>query len=215
MLAIICSLVLLGSFSEEDDFGYGMLETGTFFEGEITSQSGELWLGLYNTNDIFELRTVELIVVAKSSLADRADGVKTGSGVSVSYEEGTLLFLLRSENNRFSEGVVSPEIFDSGNLEIGVSLSAGENMKIFTTTEGLFFTDGVITQRLSNVYPDSYGEGVSVLWVGDLDGDNKIDIILDDQPHYAFRYFYRLFLSSEASEDELVKEVAQFVTVSC
>lgn len=215
MFALILSLVLLGSFSEENNFDYEILATGSFFEGEIESQNGEVWLALLQINEMFELRAVELIIEPEHSLIDDTDGDKTGTRVSVLGGEGTLLFLLRSQNNIFSEGAVYPEIVDSGNLEIGISMSVGEDNEITTTTEGLFYTDGIIVQRLSNVYPDSHGEGVSIVWAGDIDGDGKVDIILDDQPHYAFKQYYRLFLSSEATEDELVKEVAQFVTVSC
>ncbi len=215
MFAVICFFVFLFSFSEEENTGIEILATGTFFEGETEAQNGELWLGIFNTNERYEIRAVELTVTAEHSLADRLDGKKTGKRISVTGEEGTLLFLLRSQNNIFVEGAVFPSIVESENLDIGVSIPCGENTEIVTTSKGLFFTDGIITQRLSNVYPDSYGEGVAVVWVGDLDGDNKIDIVLDDQPHYAYKQYYRLFLSSEASEDELVKEVAQFVTVSC
>ncbi len=215
MFAAICSFVFLFSFSEEENTGIEILATGTFFEGETEAQNGELWLGLFNLNERYELRTVGLTVTAEHSLADRLDGKKTGKRISVTGEEGTLLFLLRSQNNIFVEGAVFPTIVGSEDLEIGVSIPAGENTEIFTTSDGLFLMDGTTTQRLSNVYPDSHGEGVAVLWAGDLDGDKKVDIILDDQPHYATKHFYRLFLSSEATEDELVKEVAQFVTVSC
>ena len=113
---------------------------------------------------MLKLRTVELTVTAEHSLADGLDGEKTGKRISVTGEEGTLLFLLRSQNNAFVEGAVFPTIIESGNLEIGVSIPTCENTEIVTTSKGLFITDGVIRQRLSNVYPDPYGEGVAVVW---------------------------------------------------
>ena len=81
--------------------------------------------------------------------------------------------------------------------------------------KGLWLSDGEVSQRLSAVYPDSHGEQVTVVWAGDLDGDGLVDLVLDDQPHYALICNYRLFLSSEALGGMLVREVAWFGAVAC
>ncbi len=194
--------------------GFSIVVPGNYFQGEIDLESGESWQGLFQINTFFELRTVELHVEDAQSLVDRGKE-KTGKDVFVSEEIGNLLFLVRSEESHFADGPVEPILFYTDKLAADTSIVIEGQWEIYTLQEGLFLTDGEVSQRLSDVYPNAYGEGVSVVWAGDLDGDGRIDIVLNDEPHYAFKYFYRLFLSSEAEDGLLVKEVAEFAAVSC
>lgn len=50
---------------------------------------------------------------------------------------------------------------------------------------------------------------VNILWIGDLDRDNKVDILLEPLKVY-HTILVRLYLSSFASKSEIVKEVAKF-----
>lgn len=209
IVAVCMGFILL------EDSGYEILVPGNYFQGETEAVRGELWHGIYATSAGYELRTVELVVKAAHSLADRQDGERTGSLIIVAGEEGKLLFLLQSEEEAFFHGSIHTELVNTGDLQIGVSIQVNDSCEVYTTEAGLFLSDGHVSQRLSDVYPDSHGEGVSVVWVGDLDGDNRIDVVLDDQPHYATKCFYRLFLSSEADPGSIVKEVARFSAVAC
>ncbi len=157
---------------------------------------------------------MELVVKAAHSLVDRPDGDRTGSIILVAGEEGKLLFLFRSEIV-FADGSIYTELVNTTDIQIGVSIQVNDSCEVFTTEAGLFLSEGHVSQRLSDVYPDSYGEGVSLVWAGDLDGDSRIDVVLDDRPHYATRCFYQLFLSSEADPGSLVKEVARFSAAAC
>ncbi len=208
IVAVCMGFVLL------EDSGYQILLPGSYFQGETEAVRGELWHGIYATAHGYDLRAVELVVKAAHSLVDRPHGDRTGSLILVAGEEGKLLFLFRSENV-FADGSIHTELVNTGDLQIGVSIQISNSCEVFTTEAGLFLSDGNVSQRLSDVYPDSHGEGVSVVWVGDLDGDGRIDIVLDDQPHYATKCFYRLFLSSEADPGSLVKEVARFSAAAC
>ena len=70
-------------------------------------------------------------------------------------------------------------------------------------------------QKLTNVYPKGMDESLTILWAGDLDGDKKVDLIIDDINHYNIWINYRLFLSSYAEKNEIVKEVANLTGVGC
>lgn len=54
----------------------------------------------------------------------------------------------------------------------------------------------------------------SLLWVGDLDGDSKLDLLIDATDHYNKR-LYTLYLSSYAKEGEVLGKVAEFTTLGC
>jgi hypothetical protein len=53
-----------------------------------------------------------------------------------------------------------------------------------------------------------------LLWAGDLDGDGKLDLLLNLSAHYNVSA-RRLFLSSAARQGEAVREVAVFETTGC
>jgi len=53
-----------------------------------------------------------------------------------------------------------------------------------------------------------------LLWAGDLDGDGRLDLLLDVSDHYNVQAF-KLFLSSGAAADRLLGEGASFVSVGC
>ena len=46
-------------------------------------------------------------------------------------------------------------------------------------------------------------------WFGDLDNDGKIDVLMSVSNHYAVRA-HKLFLSSYAEKDEVIKDVATY-----
>jgi hypothetical protein len=84
-----------------------------------------------------------------------------------------------------------------------------------SSPKGVFLQAGGIRQRLSTLPTGLYPEGVAVVWAGDIDGDGRTDLVLDERPHYAFRFVYRLFLSSGARPGRLVEERACVSAVSC
>jgi hypothetical protein len=60
------------------------------------------------------------------------------------------------------------------------------------------------------------GEGhIQVLWAGDLNGDSRLDLILDIADHYNVILNYVLYLSTEPGSVNLVELVAFFGAVGC
>jgi hypothetical protein len=68
------------------------------------------------------------------------------------------------------------------------------------------------------IYYDGFhiGEGAPYLvWAGDLDGDKKLDLILDTPTHYNVGIAFSLYLSTQANEGELLGYVTGFSSVGC
>jgi len=66
----------------------------------------------------------------------------------------------------------------------------------------------------SDDYDLSLDDGPKLIWAGDLDGDGKIDLLVDTTNHYNVAD-PTLFLSSLARHGKLVKRVAEFRHVGC
>jgi len=222
--------------SPENSLSYEILAPGSFHGDDVkTGANGEIWFGVFETAQGYELRHAEMVVEAVNDPYIDQDEERTARLIYAadavidpgydwdyqtdrwsSEEADRLLFFLRPSDSVFEEGPLYPAIVDSPAIPPDTTIELGDSgLSLVATDEGLYLSDGCISQRLSDVYPNSCGEAVSVVWAGDLDGDGKMDLVLDDQPHYAYRVFYRLFLSSEAESGELVKEVADFTAGSC
>lgn len=71
--------------------------------------------------------------------------------------------------------------------------------------------DGVTKQFMFRLYPEGHYGGDTtpyIHWVGDLDGDGKIDLLLS-LPDDNCGFDVRLYLSSQAGEGEFVRKAAQ------
>ena len=81
----------------------------------------------------------------------------------------------------------------------------------------LVLTVGEVRQVLGDPFHlGGEGEPVRLLWAGDLDGDGHLDLLLDGLVHHYNAYVsLGLFLSSEATSEHLVAQVAEFTAVGC
>ena len=84
--------------------------------------------------------------------------------------------------------------------------------RLFTTDEGLFLCSSAIEQHITATFPggDGSAEFLGVVWAGDLDRDGKVDLLINDVDSGANRYNWNLYLSTEASTDQLVGWAASF-----
>lgn len=57
--------------------------------------------------------------------------------------------------------------------------------------------------------------GCDLVWAGDLDGDARIDLLVDCVDHYDVHVSWTLFLSTAARDGELVHAVADLLAVGC
>jgi len=210
MQALLAAVSLFGN---EFNSGVSVLGRGTFHGDEVTAESGEAWMALLQKGLGFELVQVELLVLPqRDQILDRDGEI---SGKRACCLEGKALLFLRSEEDVFISGEVEPLIYDTDLIYEGDSFVLGSGESINADVTGLYFTRNDETLRICDVYENLYGEGVSIFWAGDLDGDGLNDLIVNDCGHYNIFTNYRVFLSSFAEPGEPLGEVASFMATGC
>jgi len=195
------------------DSGVSVLLPGSFHHDEIPADIGTGWFALCDDDSVWELKEVDVLVEnVYDAVMDRGE---EATGWQVSSLCCEPLVFLRSDTGVFQSGEVTPAFVTTELLYPGWFFELDEDETIFVEESGVYYTRDGLSQKLSDVYENLYGEGVSVVWVGDLDGDGMNDLILNDCPHYAIYAGYRVFLSTMAEPGELLGEVAEFTAVSC
>jgi len=90
-----------------------------------------------------------------------------------------------------------------------------EPLNLEVTEEGVYISAPGIRQQLTDTYPGAGPEGpfVELVWAGDLDRDGRIDLLLNDVENSYLIYKWELYLSTEASPDQLAGYVASYFDV--
>ena len=207
-----------------------LLQIGTFHGDEVSAKSGEVWLGLYSTPEGYSLIPSRLTVETIYDPVVDSPGEKTGKVVTVD-EEAHPLFLIKGLETYQSESIktvsTEQEILSPGkslDLRLGNQnehhLTAYGEGNIgpngFTSLDNysLELSKGQLSQELLT-YDSTNGAIPNLLWVGDLDGDNQLDLLINATPHYAIYSAPMLFLSSMAKDGNLVQKVAIFIATGC
>ena len=207
-----------------------LLQVGAFHGDEVSAESGEVWLGLYSTLDgevlIPSTITVETVY---DPFVDNA-GEKTGKVVSVEGQTRPL-FLIKGLDTAetISIKTLSTEqtVLSPGkSLGLGLGDKNDNHLTVygegvvgpngFTSLENysLELSNGRVSQELL-AYSSTDGAIPSLLWAGDLDGDNRLDLVINATPHYVVSSAPILFLSSMAKDGNLVQKVAIFIATGC
>lgn len=203
---------------------------------ESFAKNGEEWFGLFIQDDRCELKKTTLKVsTVFDAVIDNGD-VKTGQLIETEYgrnplvlirgfdllQEGDVntVFIKKSKPGKFiypGEDLYLPlthtnifHLFSFGNA------SYDHGVKYINNQWEIHWTIGHtnLTQVLERFEPFDYESLPSVIWAGDLDRDNKIDILLDNSISMYTRN-YVLYLSSQATHGNLMKKVAEFFQSSC
>ncbi|MEJ7578874.1 MAG: hypothetical protein WKF74_17895 [Pyrinomonadaceae bacterium] len=211
--------------------GVKLLTTGQFHGDEVTAKTGERWLGLYPTANGYTLiRSTLRIERVHDQIVDEKLGVKTGKSVGVD-QSGAPVFLVKGANMLRPRSVVT--LFESseetlGNKSVVDFKLGGVDYRLSvvsddTRPDGYDFPKGAklllssptMTQTLFPYSDDEMDEpSIRLDWAGDLDADGKLDLYMHLNHHYNVSRAV-LFLSSQAGEGQIVRAVADFITVGC
>ncbi len=226
-------------------FEIKLLETGEgFHDAEVDAKSDEIWLGLFQENDKFYLRSTKLkIKRVFDSIVDENEGKKTGKNVDVKSKTKPLFLLknagvLEGEVSTLFRGVTWEEYFNDGEKsklysdDVLTVLKKGfvqkyefggqkYELKVIEAKnkEGykilaLVLENEETRQILHTQYDGDKHNLGTLFWVGDLDRDGKPDFYLDLFEGENVNNNV-LFLSSKAEKGKLIKKVAYFWTTGC
>jgi hypothetical protein len=219
-----------------------LVETGEGFHGdEAPVKDGERWLGLYVTGGGSSLiRSKVKVERVVDPIVDVDENKMTGKSVSVDHplkpvflvkgavmmKPGPATTVYRGERSEEHELINGYDLASRKTLRLrlgdreyqlkvlGRKSQSAENPNSELLNLKLALVFGSQTQILYS--PGVVGEATpwSLLWAGDVDGDDKLDLYVGVSWHYNVSET-RLFLSSQAKPGQLVKEVAKFVTTGC
>lgn len=214
------------NWNNEDNaqFKIKLLETGEGFHGnEINANSGEVWLGLFKINDEYFLRNTKIkIRRVEDAVVDEANQ-KTGKSVSV-VDNHKPLFLMKNADMLPQSKILTlfcnPSEENLTHLENGFVKKYEINGSKYTLrVEGKENSSRLILESENTkqiLYSlDKMGDTTwNLIWIGDLDGDGKLDLYANLPSFYNFSE-HKLFLSTQAENGKLVKQIANFWTSGC
>jgi hypothetical protein len=194
--------------------------TGAFRSRAVTVKSGEEWFGLFPTQSGFELSRVTIKV-------EHVVAVAADTKVSVN-KPGEPILLIKGLAN-LAEGPIKTVFWGNIFLEPGhgLGLKLTDNIRYGLIASGTTKTEEtgkhIINYAIKLIYNTRtainirsqelvHRKGIDmdsppkILWAGDLDRDEKLDLLMDLPDHYIVRQ-PTLFLSSMAKKDQLLMQV--------
>jgi hypothetical protein len=237
--SILFMAVLAGAVTRENQerkptAQVGLLETGSFHGEEVSALTGEKWLGLYISDNHSILLNSRLRVETVHDDIGDSPEEKTGKEVSVELPLQPIFLVRRATMLR--EGPVNTVFAEKPDYEKTLEKVSPLSLKLAQTSYALkvvgaddgaqcsehafpkgaqlVLASGDSTQVLYSLEDCGNEPYWYLLWAGDLDSDGKLDLYVRVSYHYNVAQ-RKLFLSSQAAEGQLVKEVAEFVTSGC
>lgn len=210
MIALVIMMILGGS----EPVDYWMIRPAIVYNDDIDGANE--WLGLFDMDGSYMIRPVEVQFTLQDIVVYEGER-PAGLIVELPGENySTPMILLSSSMPVFSTGQVLTVIHDYmhllPDLSVVISEEELEEIRLFTNEDGLYLSTEQITQHITETFPGKENSEtyMGILWAGDLDGDGKLDMLLNDVAHGYCRFSWDLYLSTEASPDQLVGKVATF-----
>lgn len=222
---------LSAEFPVDEQLPMKILTTGTFHEEEVWEgvEKG-LWMGLFKGGEGYYLAPTSVQATKVfDPVVDEDETEKTGWQVTTSNPDSALLLMEAKPAMKAGNVKALPmlkEVIDPGDRwqfsyggedyvlyatgETGKEPLAVKNYKLYLSTVGAKQK----APQLLVAQPSFDDRMIRLLFIGDMDGDNKPDLIIDTSPHYNMQK-PTLYLSGAAGTDEITKPVAAHRFVGC
>lgn len=192
------------------------------------------WVGLYRNDAGFYTKKTDLTIEPTYDPIVDSEGQKTGWEIRINEKKSDSCYFLISNVNiklgqvnsvKINKKTVPPNqplnfTFNDKKYEI---FSTARVFQTDKNTEEYFSAEGYRMYLLNKTenkktlisaqenFDDS---NIEILFIGDLDGDDLPDLIIDNSRHYN-AFSPTLYLSSYKNNDELLKIVAEHISVGC
>ena len=233
LLTHLFFLVTIMSFLDPDpQAGIRILRIGTYHQDEVSMEDAGEWFALVQSGPRFQLRPVRVSVTPVHDEIDEDPESLNGRLVTADATPDPVI-LLRGDIFRSRE--VTAVVAQAHTLALGEAHSLGSavfslGVEDTTVIAGqwqyhirLWLQQGNVSQPVATYsgYSDD-GKSVNyaaerppqILWAGDLDGDRRLDFLLDTSDHYNVEEL-TLYLSSQAHGGVLVQASATIRRVGC
>nr|WP_322623770.1 hypothetical protein [uncultured Flavobacterium sp.] len=211
----------------EADYAVKILSEGFFHGDEVWDYAADMkWFGLFSGKDGYYIANTEITVKnVNDPVLDETENDKTGKEVKASVKDTALVLISGSEfitpHKVQSFAPKKTELLPNEKVEFSFK---GKNYRIYAKSKDyshgkeivnykLYITDGTATTLLTAL-PQFDDTMVQILFIGDIDGDDIPDLLLDNTSHYNVSS-PTLYLSKPADEKELVKPVSIHTSVGC
>ncbi len=213
-----------------------VLMVGTFHGDEVMDESNQYkWFGLFkNKTNYYLKRTNIKISLAYDPIIDTEVNDKTGKVVRTSEKDSCLILIEQlpflKENiiphiNLEEEYILPDETVLFRYLGVEYSLFAtADDLKSKDEIESqdfknykLYLTatiDGVKSESLLVTHKNFDDRMVKILFIGDIDGDTLLDLIIDVSNHYNATC-PSIFLSKPSNKGELIRLIGSHTSVGC
>jgi hypothetical protein len=220
-----CFFLSLGIQTQAASSEWQVLMPGgemTYYHGgEAPTHPGTGWFALVPVGGVWRLEPVIVRSVrVQDQLLDGEDP-KTWTGVMIlsnpKYDDVVALLRFDSiksgkvdtPNIKFHEDFLYFPKIGEPPLKINFK---GVEYRLETSDSGTYLKSGEKSQLLSEIEQDESAAKI-IRWAGDLDRDGKLDFLFEDGRYNTGSFC--LYLSSKATESELVRRIACHDTSGC
>lgn len=223
------------SFPVDSTLPVKIIQLETFHSDEIQENyNKKVWFGLFKNNNDYKLSETKVSFKrVNDPIIDETDEEKTGWEVSAQVKDTCVILIEKlpyfSDGNissvKVPENIYPEESFKFSYKDVEYTLFAtGKKKKeqqdsdwIVVSNYKLYLktvVDGKEKTELLVAKKNFDDQMIRIIFAGDLDDDNKLDLIIDTASHYNVSS-PTLYLSKPAEKGKAIKPVGVFVTVGC